>query len=473
MWKLGASIQILIGVSTGVVLGFTLKMFTAQPWTERNLMYLLFPGELFLRIVNCLILPLVLSSIISASSNLEQSGGKIGSKTLLYYIVTSTVGILLSITLTLSIRPGEWGSEIDYLGNFDYTDDDEEQENSFVRVNFTTADAFLDLARNLLPENLIQACLYQDGHNKSHRIEDYLNFKFLCGIAVYDLPISHEYTSGTNVLGLVFFSLVFGLALSKMPAEQKLPLQNFFQSLAAATGEIVDAVIKSAPIAVVFLISSKLLRTEETQTELTRLLVFVATVLLGLAIQALLLLPLIYFIWMARWPYKIIKNLGPALVTAFGTSSSTATVPTTIRCLDKLGVDPKVSRFVAPIGASINLDGIALYETVGAIFIMQMRGFHLSLIQTAAVSITCTLSCIGAAGIPSGGYPMLIMVLNAYGIPAEDVALIIAVDSFIDRFRTMVNIIADSLGSAIISRLIRKEKIDAEHAFQDFDEIIS
>ncbi|KAL7299275.1 hypothetical protein TKK_0007859 [Trichogramma kaykai] len=467
MWKLGASIQILIGVSTGVVLGFTLKMFTAQPWTERNLMYLLFPGELFLRIVNCLILPLVLSSIISASSNLEQSGGKIGSKTLLYYIVTSTVGILLSITLTLSIRPGEWGSEIDYLGNFDYTDDDEEQENSFVRVNFTTADAFLDLARNLLPENLIQACLYQF---QTVLIDLKKN---TTDQNVYDLPISHEYTSGTNVLGLVFFSLVFGLALSKMPAEQKLPLQNFFQSLAAATGEIVDAVIKSAPIAVVFLISSKLLRTEETQTELTRLLVFVATVLLGLAIQALLLLPLIYFIWMARWPYKIIKNLGPALVTAFGTSSSTATVPTTIRCLDKLGVDPKVSRFVAPIGASINLDGIALYETVGAIFIMQMRGFHLSLIQTAAVSITCTLSCIGAAGIPSGGYPMLIMVLNAYGIPAEDVALIIAVDSFIDRFRTMVNIIADSLGSAIISRLIRKEKIDAEHAFQDFDEIIS
>ncbi|XP_058809655.1 excitatory amino acid transporter 3-like isoform X2 [Phymastichus coffea] len=460
VWRPGPTAQIFLGIFCGVLLGVGLKFWTNQPWTERQLMYLQFPGELFLRTVNCCILPLVISSIVSASSNLSKSGS-IGIQALLYYVTTTSLGIALCVTLSLTVQPGKWGT----TDGINATDIRPRR----AHVSFVTVDTLLDLLRNLLPENLIQATLSQYQtvliDSKVNVSCDKIAAATTAGDSpattpVYDMGISREYGSGTNVLGLVFCGLVFGLTLGAMADEHKQPLQSFFRSLAAATAEIIDLVIKAAPIAVIFLISSKILRGGEQSSglEVARLGIFVLTVFAGLAIQALLVLPLIYLACTRHSPYKIITSVGPALITAFGTSSSTATVPTTIRCLDKLGMDPQVSRFVAPIGATINMDGIALYETVGALFIMQMRGLDLSLMQTVAISITCTLSCIGAAGMPSGGYAMLIMVLNSLGIPAEDVTLIIAVDSFVDRFRTTVNIIADSLGAGIISEIVRKEK---------------
>lgn len=181
---------------------------------------------------------------------------------------------------------------------------------------------------------------------------------------------------------------------------------------------------------------------------------YILTVFIGLILQGFLILPILYFLLTRRSPYKIIMKLGPAFATAFGTSSSTATVPVTIKCLEEVGIDPKVLKFVVPIGATINMDGIALYETVGAIFIIQMRGLNFSLFKIITISITCTISCIGAAGLPSGGYVMLIMVLNSIGVPVDDIALIIAIDCFVDRFRTTINIISDALGSGIISYLL-------------------
>ncbi|XP_032457530.1 excitatory amino acid transporter 3 [Nasonia vitripennis] len=454
MWRPGPTIQIFLGILSGIVLGLSLKFGTDQPWTDRQLMYLQFPGELFLRTVNCLILPLVMTSIVSSSSSLGKSGS-IGRKALCYYITTTTLGIILSVLLSQTIRPGEWGAK-----EANGTDVSPEMQ-----VNFVTVDTILDLIRNLLPENLVQACLsqYQTVLVKP-QLKNVSTVEKM-DISVYDMEISHEYRQGTNVLGLVFFGLVFGLTLGTMPDEQKQPLQAFFHSLAAATANVIDWVIKAAPIAVTFLISSKILRSQESGgLEAARLGIFVLTVFAGLLIQAFFVLPIIYFVCSGRRsPYKVLVKIGPALVTAFGTSSSTATVPTTIRCLDKLGVDRQVSRFIVPIGATINMDGIALYETIGALFIMQMRGLDLSLVQTIAISITCTLSCIGAAGMPSGGYAMLIMVLNSLGIPAEDVTLIIAVDTFVDRFRTMVNIVADTLGAGLISVLVKNERKQSDN----------
>ncbi|XP_014211276.1 excitatory amino acid transporter 3-like [Copidosoma floridanum] len=474
MWRPSATVQILLGISFGVLLGLGLKRWTTQPWNERQLMYLYFPGELFLRVVNCLILPLVVSSIISASAGLGKSGS-IGRMALFYYITTTTLGITLCVFLSETIRPGEWGATV--ANDSNVTNHQPESQ-----VKFVTVDTLLDLMRNLFPENLIQACLSQyqtvllepDQSNAPATEPE---------VSLYEMGISHRYTPGTNVLGLVFFGLVFGLTLGTMPDNNKQPLHDFFQSLAAAVAEMIDYAIRAAPIAVVFLIASKILRSsrdhhhheqqyEEAALEAQRLGVFVSTVFAGLAIQALVALPLAYLAIAYRSPYRLLAKIGPALATAFGTSSSTATVPTTIRCLDQVGVDPQVSRFVAPIGATINMDGIALYETLGALFIMQMRRVELSIVQTVAISITCTLSCIGAAGMPSGGYAMLIMVLNSLGIPAEDVALIIAVDSFVDRFRTMVNIVADCLGAGIISEVLKRRKLRPSRGTKDYDSVL-
>ncbi|KAJ8687597.1 hypothetical protein QAD02_023391 [Eretmocerus hayati] len=452
MWWPTETQRILLGLVCGVLLGLSLRHIRTTPWSERELMYLQFPGELFLRGVTCLVMPLVVSSIVSASSNLSRGSDSIGTKALIYYITTTTLGIALCVTLSQTIQPGKWGSSTTNL-----TDNGQK-----THIKFVTTDTFLDLMRNLIPENIVQACLYQ---YQTVLVEPKQNESG--EIPAYEMGITHRYSPGTNVLGLVFWGLLLGLALGSMPKKDRQPLQKFFYSLSAATAALVDYLIKAAPLGVMFLISGKIARAtgygssgnDAELLQIKRLGLFVLTVFAGLALQALLVLPMLYFTATRRSPYSLMSKCYPALLTAFATSSSSATVPTTIRCLDKLGVDNDVSRFLAPIGATINMDGIALYESLGALFIMQMRQIELSLAQVVAVSITCTLSCIGAAGMPSGGYPMLIGVLNSLGIPAEDVALIIAVDSFVDRFRTMVNIVADCLGAGIISESVKKTDV--------------
>ncbi|XP_003486870.1 excitatory amino acid transporter 3-like isoform X1 [Bombus impatiens] len=422
-----------IGVCAGISLGLILKTFTLQPWTKRNVMYLKFPGELFMRIVNCLILPLITSSIVSATCNLKKSG-RIGTMALYYYTTTTSLGIILSVILVQTIRPG------DLL-----------KDKNIITQNTTrysiTVDTILDLFRNFIPENIVSATLFQYQtvlqKNESVPIDEW--------------KIDHMNVPGTDVLGLVVFSLVLGLAIGDIGAKGE-PLINFFLSLSDAMMKIMSWAIMLVPISALFLISAKILEVEDFNSLIKRLGIYILTVFSGLLIQGLILLPLVYFICTRQSPYNVIVKLGPAFATAFGTSSSTATVPVTISCLERIGIPSKISNFIVPIGATINMDGIALYESIGAIFIIQLHGLQFSLFKIIIICITCTLSCIGAAGLPSGGYVMLIMVLNSVGVPVEDVSLIIAIDWFVDRFRTTLNIIADALGAGIISHHYKKSK---------------
>ncbi|XP_015518532.2 excitatory amino acid transporter 3 [Neodiprion lecontei] len=431
------TIVTLVSILIGVGIGLSLKNFTRQPWSEREIMYFQFPGELFLRMVNCLILPLIVTSIVSASCNLSNSGS-IGINALYYYTVTTTLGIALSLTLVETIRPGEWQND----KNVTFTES---------MRNFLTTDTLLDLLRNFFPDNLIKACLAQYRTVLKEPEND-------TTVPISEWVVESEYTDGTNVLGLVSFSLILGLALGKMGSKGK-PVLDFFQTLSEASMIIMNWVVMIAPIAVVFLIPGKILSIEDFKVMIARLGIYVMTVFIGLIFHGFVTLPLIYFACTRKSPYKIILKIGPAIVTACGTSSSTATVPTTIQCLDRIGIDQKVSRFVAPIGATINMDGIALYEALGAIFIIQLRGLNFSLARIIAISVTCTISCIGAAGLPNGGYVMLVVVLNSVGVPAEDVMLIIAIDCLVDRFRTAINIIGDALCAGIISHY-RKDTVD-------------
>lgn len=427
-------IATIIGAAGGITLGLTIKQLSAEPWTERELMYIKFPGELFMRLVNCLILPLITSSIISATCNVTKSG-HIGVMALYYYTTTTVLGIALSILLVQTIKPGV------ILRNEDAIFKTTERY-------YMTIDTLLDLLRNLIPDNLIAACLtqYQTILKKPENSED----------PIEKWPLSSEHISGTNVLGLVFLCLLIGLAIGSVGSSGK-PLFTFFQALSEVMMKIMDWVIMAVPLSVLCLITGKILEVDDFGTLIQQLGIYVLVVFSGLIIQGFILLPLVYFLATRCNPYKVISEIGPALVTACGTSSSTATVPVTIKCLDSIGIDRNVSRFTIPIGATINMDGIALYETIGAIFIIQLHGLEFSTMKIIVISVTCTISCIGAAGLPNGGYVMLIMVLNSVGVPAEDVSLIIAIDWFVDRFRTTINIVADALGAGIISHHCKKD----------------
>ncbi|XP_011343467.1 excitatory amino acid transporter 3 [Ooceraea biroi] len=434
-------ITTVVGVSIGILCGMILKHYSGKSWSERDIMYIKFPGEIFLRIVNCLILPLITSSIVSATCNLSKSG-PVGLMALYYYLTTTTIGIMLCVILVEIIRPGDLMKN----GNVSV---------SVASRNFMTVDTILDLFRNLIPENIILACMYQ-----------YQTVLEKPNNASADMPIEEwsitsEYVAGTNVLGIVFYSLLLGLAIGSMDAKGK-PLSNFFNCLSEVMMKIMEWVTLIAPIGVLFLITGRILEIDDFGDVISHLGFYVLTVFIGLVLQGFIILPFLHWIITRQSPYKIISKLGPAFATAIGTSSSTATVPYTIRCLESLEIDPKITKFIIPIGAAINMDGIALYETIGAIFIIQLRGLQFSLLKIIIISITCTVSCVGAAGIPSGGYMMLIMVLNSIGVPVEDVTLIIAVDWFVDRFRTTINIIGDALGASIISKFYKTDPEEEE-----------
>lgn len=260
-----------------------------------------------------------------------------------------------------------------------------------------------------------------------------------------------------NIMGIVVASIIFGIALSSA-RDQTRHIQVLFLELSQTMMRITGWVIWLSPIGVFFLILAKLMEMGDILDTFAKLGLYFVTVAGGIIFHGFVILPLIYFFITRKNPVTFVGNMGQAIATAFGTSSSSATLPVTIQCLEQNNkIDQRVSRFVLPIGATINMDGTALYEAVAAIFIAQYRGQELTLTNIIAISVTATAASIGAAGIPQAGLVTLVMVLSAVGLPADDVSLIIAVDWMLDRIRTVVNVLGDSFGAAIVEHFSRKE----------------
>merc|ERR1719273_335481 len=260
-----------------------------------------------------------------------------------------------------------------------------------------------------------------------------------------------------NILGLIAFSLAFGIAIA-MSGEDGKPVLNFLTSFVEIIMKITNWIIHLAPVGVCFLVAGEVIGMKDVAENFGKLGWFFATVVLGLSIHGLLLLPILYSAITRSLPFHFIKNMSRALATAFGTSSSSATLPVTIDCLENENkIDSRVSRFVLPIGATINMDGTALYEAVSAIFIAQLRGIPLDAGQVVTISITATAASIGAAGIPSAGLVTMVMVLQTVGLPTSDIGLLLAIDWLLDRFRTTMNVFGDAIGAGIVYHLSKKQ----------------
>uniref|UniRef100_A0A8C8Z071 Amino acid transporter n=1 Tax=Prolemur simus TaxID=1328070 RepID=A0A8C8Z071_PROSS len=263
--------------------------------------------------------------------------------------------------------------------------------------------------------------------------------------------------NGINALGLVVFSVAFGLVIGGMKHKGRV-LRDFFDSLNEAIMRLVGIIIWYAPVGILFLIAGKILEMEDMAVLGGQLGMYTLTVIVGLFLHAGGILPLIYFLVTHRNPFPFIGGMLQALITAMGTSSSSATLPITFRCLEEgLGVDRRITRFVLPVGATVNMDGTALYEALAAIFIAQVNNYELNLGQITTISITATAASVGAAGIPQAGLVTMVIVLTSVGLPTEDITLIIAVDWFLDRLRTMTNVLGDSIGAAVIEHLSQRE----------------
>ncbi|XP_040040507.1 excitatory amino acid transporter 4 [Gasterosteus aculeatus] len=452
-------------VALGVILGFALRPHNLS---LREIKYFAFPGELLMRMLQMLVLPLIVSSLVTGISSLDsKASGKMGVRAVVYYMVTTLIAVFIGIVIVIIIQPGK-GSR------------DSPVVNSGNIEPVQAADAFLDLIRNMFPPNLVEACFkqYKTVYKKTVRIRNVtvtLNLTDSLNMTESDLSVNlsrvlHTIqetveetvpasgsSNGVNALGLVVFSMCFGLVVGSMK-QQGQALRDFFDCLNEAIMRLVSIIIWYAPVGILFLIAGKIVEMKNLAEVGGQLGMYTVSVIVGLLIHGLFVLPLLYFLVTRKNPFSFIAGLLQALITALGTSSSSATLPITFRCLEENNrVDKRVTRFILPVGATINMDGTALYEAVAAIFIAQVNDMDLNFGQILTISITATAASIGAAGIPQAGLVTMVIVLTSVGLPTEDITLIIAVDWFLDRLRTTTNVLGDSLGAGIVEHLSRAE----------------
>ena len=375
-----------------------------------------FPGDLLMQMLKMLVVPLIVATMIVGVASLGdiRKAGRIGWRTLAYYAVTTGASVMLGIILVNLISPGLAGDAVVETAK---------DLPASLREPKGAIDSLLQVISGMFPSNLFSAA------------------------------------AEMNVLGLIVFSIVLGAVLSTM-GEKGRPVLRFFESLNAAIMKIVHLVIWYAPIGIAFLLMARMGKAGEEfwSVEVPRLGWYIFTVLSGLSIHAFVVLPLIFWFFRRTNPFKYLYRMGQALLTAFSTASSSATLPLTMECAqDNNKVSERTAGFVLPLGATINMDGTALYEAVAVIFIAQTLGVELTIDKQIIIFLTATLAAIGAAGIPEAGLVMMAIVLTAVGIEPHHAGLILAVDWFLDRFRTTVNVMGDSIGAGVIDHFEQKE----------------
>lgn len=371
-------------------------------------------SDIFLRLLRMAIMPLIITSLTAAVISVggRRDLGLLGAKTFVYYITSSLLAILVGQTLVNLLQPGI-GSAIELQG----------QVSEIPAATQTPAELIL----NIIPENPFQAL-----------------------------------AEGT-VLPIIFFCILFGYFVTRLDEPYRSHLGDFFQGAFKAMMKLVYAVIWTAPLGV-FGINARIVAT--TGFEAFRSLGFYfVIVLIGLFIHATITLPLLVYLVTRKNPYRHYLGMPPALVTAFSTGSTIVTLPLTMKAVtEHSGVSDKISSFVLPIGATVNMDGTALYECVAVIFIAQLYGFALSFDQQLVIVLTALLASIGAASVPMSGLVMMSIILGAVGLPLEGVAIILAVDRVLDMFRTMVNVLSDSCGAVIVAKLDGEDVLPSPRA---------
>lgn len=406
MNKLFRQHYLIIGIISGVILGGIVGSFLPVLGVKLG-----FLGTLFLNALKMIVLPLI---VVSITLSIMKVGnlGSLGIKTLIYYLITTGISVFIGILVVNAIHPGD-GSMV---------------------------------LTGQMPD------IVSSKENMS--LVDVLLLKFVS-------PNLFNSAEEFEILPLIIASILFGAAFASLGKESKM-IVDVFTILDKAIMKIINWIMIFTPIGIFSLIAERIGveggggAVIELAMEIGK---YVLSVVVGLSIHGLIVLPIILILFAKRNPLEYVQNLGKALLTAFSTASSSATLPLTMEgVIEEAKVTPKVGRFVLPLGATINMDGTALYEAVAVIFIAQSYGIDLSVAQMVVVFFTATLAAIGAAGIPEAGLVTMVIVLQAVGLPMEGIGIILAIDWLLDRFRTTINVWGDCIGAAVIDRFENGDK---------------
>ena len=377
-----------------------------------------FIGALFMNALKMIIVPLIISSIITGVSGVggSQGLGRLGGKTVLFYMTTSLLAILTGLLFVNVLNPGivngEPAREVLGLGQ-------EAVAEVAEKVQGRSASDLSDVFLSMVPPNIVLAA------------------------------------AEGQMLGLIFFSLLFGYFMTRIDKASGDLLNRFWQGVADVMMGITDLIMKFAPLGVFGLVAKTVasIGPEQLDDLAVSLGTFTLSVLLALLVHVLVTLPVLLVLVARVNPLAHFKAMMPALLTAFSTASSSATLPLTMECVrDNAGVSNRTSSFVLPLGATVNMDGTALYECVAAIFIAQAYGLELSFVTQFTIVLVALLTSIGVAGIPAASLVAITIILASIGLPAEAIGLILAVDRILDMFRTSVNVFSDSCGAVLIAR---------------------
>lgn len=404
--------QILIALVFAVIIGSLTHSINQVSGIDLTSTYEFF-GAMFLNALKMIIVPLIFSSIIVGISGIEQDGSfaRMGSKTLIYYLATSTVAITIGLVLVMFFQPGLIDNEPakDVLGL--HADTEKVTE----KVGDAGASDITGIFLRMIPPNIVQAA------------------------------------AQGQMLGLIFFSLLFGFFIAQLRDELKRTMKSFFEGVFQVMMMMTDLIMRFAPIGV-FALVANIVATSGVEVFIP-LAKFFFVVLAALALHMLIVMPILLKVFARVKPTKHFTAMSPALLTAFSTSSSSATLPVTLDCVqDRAGVSNRTSSFVLPLGATVNMDGTALYECVAALFIAQAYGLELGFAEQFTVVVLALMTSIGVAGIPAASLVAITIILGAMGLPLEGIGLILAVDRVLDMCRTAVNVFGDSCGAVIIAR---------------------
>lgn len=419
--KLALHWQILIGLFLGIVFGL-LAVYLG--WQSFAVDWIKPWGTIFVRLLKLIAIPLIIVSLINGLASLNDITklSRIGLKVFCLYIATTLIAIVFGLVIVNSIKPGNYLSEAKSM---------ELRQNVDMKLlqEIDTNSGPLDFIVNVVPENIFNAM-----------------------------------TNNTAMLQIIFFAIVFGIAIIMLPRDKTQAVRDFIESLNTVVMQMIHIIMLVAPYGVFALIASLIVdisgdNIQQTLSLFGSLGMYMLTVILGLLLLIFVFYPtIIHFLTHLKFK-TFLKGISPAQLLAFSTSSSAATLPMTMECCEeKLHIRKDISSFVLPLGATINMDGTSLYQAVAAVFIAQIYGIDLSLAQQLTIIVTALLASIGSAAVPGAGIIMLVIVLNAVGLPTEGVALILAVDRPLDMLRTVVNVTGDATVACVIGCFEGDEK---------------
>ena len=406
--------KIIIGMFLGIFFGLVLSFFPPGKIFISN--YIKPFGTIFINLLKLIAIPLILASLIKGVSDLKDISklSKMGGRTIITYMFTTVIAVIIGLVLVNLIKPGNSISNQTRLELIEaYSSNTEEKREA---ANKQKSAGPLQALEDIVPDNIFKS-----------------------------------FTSNKNMLQVIFFALFFGIGMILLPEDKVSPVKEFIDSLNTIILKLIDLIMLSAPYGVFALLAT--LVVEAPSLELFAALgLYSVTLLVGLALM-ILVYAVIVKLLTGKSPGEFFKGIAPAQLLAFSTSSSAATLPVTMECVEKnLGINKEVSSFVLPIGATINMDGTSLYQGVAAVFIAQAFGLDLDLSSQLGIILTATLASIGTAAVPSAGIVMLVIVLAQAGIPEAGLALIFAVDRPLDMCRTIVNVTGDAAVSTIVNK---------------------